>query len=357
VHSKKIGNVFNVGLIHCFLIRLITYCFVAKFHCLNHKTVRVQFISFPQRICRKMKRMHIPALASFLVVFLVSRAGDQPARASQPRVWEEFSGEKALAHVQRLVDFGPRPPGSEAIGKARDYIENQLRLSGWQVTRQAFTDDTPRGKVRFVNLIARFPTQRNSAPSFLLCSHYDTKTFDSFRFVGANDGGSSTGLLLELSRVLGQHPNLAARIELAFFDGEEAYEHFSATDGLYGSRYFVRQLGNSGAKQFRGGILFDMVGDRSLTITLPPDSPAEMARDIFASAEALKLRSYFTYLGRELIDDHTPLNAVGIPTIDVIDYDFPWWHTADDTMDKLSAQSLQIVGSVAAYCLSEFALK
>ena len=259
--------------------------------------------------------MHRPDLTSFLLVVLVSSVRADPSHASQSKVWEEFSGEKALTHVRQLVDLGPRPPGSAAIEKSRDYIENQLRLSGWQVTRQAFTDDTPRGKVRFVNLIARVPTQGKSAPSFLLCSHYDTKTFDSFRFVGANDGGSSTGLLLELGRVLGKHPNLAAKIELVFFDGEEAYEHFSEKDGLYGSRYFAKQLGSSGAKQFRGGILFDMVGDRSLTITLPPDSPAEMARDLFASAEALKLRSYFTYLGRELIDDHTPLNAIGIPTI------------------------------------------
>jgi Zn-dependent M28 family amino/carboxypeptidase len=189
-----------------------------------------------------------------------------------------------------------------------------------------------------------------------LCSHYDTKTFDTIRFVGANDGGSSTGLLLELARVIAQHPNLAAKIELVFFDGEEAYEHFSDTDGLYGSRYFARQL-QGGAKQFRGGILFDMVGDRSLDITLPADSPAEMARDIFAAAEALKLRSYFTYLDREMTDDHTPMNAIGIPMIDVIDFDYPWWHTADDTIDKISARSLQIVGAVALYYLSEFALK
>lgn len=305
--------------------------------------------------------LYYSGTSSVVVIFVLGALASafcaESPRAARAKIWEEFSGEKALAHVRQLVDFGPRPPGSEAIEKSRDYIENQLRLSGWQVTRQAFTDDTPRGKVRFVNLIARFPTQRSTAPSFLLCSHYDTKTFESFRFVGANDGGSSTGLLLELSRVLGHHPNLAAKIELAFFDGEEAYEHFSERDGLYGSRYFARQLGSSGAKQFRGGILFDMVGDRSLTITLPPDSPAEMARDMFASAEALKFRSYFTYLGRELIDDHTPLNAIGIPTIDVIDFDFAWWHTADDTIDKVNAESLQIVGSVAAYYLSEFALK
>jgi Zn-dependent M28 family amino/carboxypeptidase len=190
-----------------------------------------------------------------------------------------------------------------------------------------------------------------------LCSHYDTKLFDAIRFVGANDGGSSTGLLLEVARVLGQHPSLARNLELVFFDGEEAYENFSETDGLYGSRYFASQLQSDGAKHFHAGILFDMVGDRSLGITLPADSPAAMAGDVFAAAEALKLRKYFSYLDRNLIDDHAPLNAIGIPVIDVIDFDYPWWHTADDTMDKISAQSLQIVGSVALYYLAEFASK
>jgi glutaminyl-peptide cyclotransferase len=301
---------------------------------------------------------HRDALQIASILFLVSFVQTGSLRAAETKILEEFSGQKAFAHVQRLVDFGPRPAGSKAIEKSRDYIEDQLRRSGWQVTRQAFTDDTPRGKIQFVNLVAQFSTKdKATSASFLLCSHYDTKMFDTIRFVGANDGGSSTGLLLELAWVIGQHPNLARKIELVFFDGEEAYERFSETDGLYGSRYFARELQSGGAKQFRGGLLFDMVGDRSLDVTLPADSPAEMARDIFAAAEALKLRSYFTYLGRELIDDHVPLNAIGIPTLDIIDFDFPWWHTADDTMDKISAQSLQIVGSVALYYLSEFALR
>jgi len=282
----------------------------------------------------------------------------EPSCAAERKMWDEFSGDKAFAHVQRLVDLGPHPAGSNSIEKARGYIEEQLRHSGWQITRQAFREDTPRGKIEFVNLIARFSGDGNAAPrSLLLCSHYDTKLFDAIRFVGANDGGSSTGLLLELARVLGQHPNFARNIELVFFDGEEAYENFSGTDGLYGSRYFARQLQSGGAKQFRAGILFDMVGDRSLGITVPADSPAALARDIFAAAEALKLRNYFSYLDRDLIDDHAPLNAIGIPTIDIIDFDYPWWHTADDTIDKISAQSLQIVGSVALYYLSEFALR
>lgn len=294
-------------------------------------------------------------------ILLLLACGLIYAKAPQvpQKIWEQFSGEKALAHVQHLVDLGPRPPASEAIERARTYIDSELKSVGWQVTSQAFADDTPRGKVRFVNLIAHFQGNKTSkTPSFLLCSHYDTKTFDTIRFVGANDGGSSTGLLLEMARVLRQQPSLAAKIELVFFDGEEAYENFSGSDGLYGSRYYAKQIAeNHTAKQFRGGILFDMVGARSLEVTLPPDSPAQMVNDIFASADALKLRNYFTYFNQSITDDHTPLNAIGIPTIDIIDFNYPPWHTADDTIDKLSAQSLQTVGSVAAYYLSEFAPK
>jgi len=298
------------------------------------------------------------SITPLLLLALTWMLFGQQSRAAEMKMYEEFSGEKALVHVQRLVDLGPHPAGSDAIEKARNYIEDELRHSGWQVTRQAFTDDTPRGKIHFVNLIARFSSDANTAsPSFLFCSHYDTKLFDTIRFVGANDGGSSTGLLLELARVLGHHANVARNVELVFFDGEEAFENFSETDGLYGSRFFAKQLQSEGAKQIRGGILFDMVGDRSLGITLPADSPAVMARDVFAAAEALKLRKYFSYLDRDMIDDHTPLNAIGIPTIDIIDFDYPWWHTADDTMDKISPESLQIVGSVALYYLAEFALK
>jgi glutaminyl-peptide cyclotransferase len=302
-----------------------------------------------------------PRYAGLLLAFgllpACDRAQPQARRDPPTKIWEEFSGEKALAHVQALVDFGPRPPGTEAIEKTRNYLTRQLELSGWKVTRQPFTDTTPRGKVEFVNLVATFAAA-DRAPSFLVCSHYDTKIFDTARFVGANDGGSSTGVLLELARVLARRPDLAPKAELVFFDGEEAYEAFSERDGLYGSRYFAKQLAaQNKIKQFRGGLLFDMVGDRSLTITLPPDSPAEMARDIFASAEALNLRKYFTYFDRDILDDHTPLNAVGIRAIDLIDFDFAPWHTPEDTIDKLSAESLRTVGAVASYYLSETALK
>ena len=285
------------------------------------------------------------------------------SRAAGPeKIWDKVSGEKAFAHVQWLVSLGPRTPQSEALEKSRAYIEKELAASGWVLERQTFTDDTPRGVMTFVNLIARFrgkDAKTVAKPTFLLCSHYDTKIFDSFRFVGANDGGSSTGLLLELARVLADKPALAAKLELVFFDGEEAVENFSDRDGIYGSRHFANELVKTDqAKQFRGGILLDMVGDKSLDITLPLDSPADMARDIFSAADALHCRENFTYFsGGSITDDHTPLNAIHIPTIDLIDFDFPPWHTADDTIDKISPESLRIVGRVAVYYLSESALK
>jgi glutaminyl-peptide cyclotransferase len=305
-----------------------------------------------------MLRIHVLPIT----VLLALPASRAVANTEQP--WEEFSGAKALQHIQELVDLGPRPAGSKAIEKCRGHIENYLTSCGWKVSRQSFTQETPRGQIPFVNILARFPgsgrgnEKQAAAPSFLLCSHYDTKLFETFRFVGANDGGSSTALLLEMARVLGRYPALARKIELAFFDGEEAFENFSETDGLYGSRYFAKSLQEAkSSNPFHGGILFDMVGDRSLTITLPPDSPSQIARDIFAAAEALNLRSYFSYFDRDITDDHTPLNRIGIPTIDLIDFDFPQWHTAEDTVDHVSGESLAKVGRVALFYLSQFALR
>src|SRR5437879_684081 len=164
--------------------------------------------------------------------------------------------------------------------------------------------------------------------------------------------------LVDLAGGLAHQARLAEKIELVFVDGEEAFEDFSNPDGIYGSRHFAHELRQDrSAKSFRGGILFDMVGDRSLDITFPSNSPIKITRDIFASADALKLRNYFTYFDQDVTDDHSPLNAFGIPVVDVIDFHYQPWHTAADTMDKISAQSLQVVGSVAAYYLSEFAFK
>ncbi|PYI90243.1 MAG: hypothetical protein DMF03_05240 [Verrucomicrobia bacterium] len=293
------------------------------------------------------------------IVFIAASTATEAQCASAESIWKEFSGENAFTHVKRLVDLGPRPAGSAALEKSRAYITEQLKSFGWNVTRQTFSAKTPRGVMTFANLIATFPSSdRSVSPSFLLCSHYDTKTFDTISFVGANDGGSSTGLLIEMARVLGMQPTKAAKTELVFFDGEEAFENFTETDGLYGSRYFANELRDSKqVKRFHGGMLFDMVGDKSLTVMLPPESPADLASSLFAAADALKVREHFTYFDRDITDDHTPLNTIGIPVIDIIDFDFPAWHTAGDTLDQISAESLRIVGQVSLYALAHSELR
>lgn len=278
-------------------------------------------------------------------------------------LWKQFSGDEAFAYTKAQVDFGPRPSGSATLAKMRDYLMGVLAQAGWDVEQQKFTDETPRGKVDFINLIARFPESAGKPASTatqeaIVCSHYDTKLFDTIRFVGASDGASSTGALLELAKVLAKDPGLAQKIELVFFDGEEAVQDFTETDGLYGSRYYARKLFESGrSKQFKFGILWDMIGKKNVTVTLPEDSPQELAKGILEAAGALDLRKHFTYLDRGMIDDHVPLNVRHIPSIDLIDFDYMYWHTADDTLDKLSPDSLQIVGAVTLYYLQQRLVK
>ncbi len=272
-------------------------------------------------------------------------------------LWKEFSGERAFSEVRRQVEIGPRPSGSPELEKARGFITQELERYGWEVTRQEFTGETPRGAIKFVNLIGRFAADgRRPVPATtqraIVCSHFDTKRFSTIKFFGANDAASSTGSLIELSRVLALDPSLAAKVELVFFDGEEAVVQFTETDGLYGSRHYAQDLrATNRAPQFKFGILWDMIGDRDLTITLPPDSPAVVAKGILKAADALKLRQHFRYYDRSILDDHVPLNQVRIPTIDLIDFDYLYWHTADDTLDKLAPESMQKVGAVTLYYL------
>lgn len=282
-----------------------------------------------------------------------------PKPAAQPpaEIWKEFSGEKAFAEVTKQVRVGPRPSGSRELEKARGLIETSLRGTGWAVEHQTFQEMTPRGRIEFVNLIARFPGgAKPTSPhtqQAIVCSHYDTKRFSTIQFLGASDAASSTGALLELARVLSLDPVLASKVELVFFDGEEAVVQFTGTDGLYGSRHYAGKLRESNrAAQFRFGILWDMIGDKDLTITLSPDSPPDLTRDILAAADALGLRKYFGYHDRAIYDDHVPLNQVArIKTINLIDFDYPAWHTADDKLDQLSPESLKVVAAVTLYHL------
>lgn len=298
-----------------------------------------------------------PRCATSLAVALLAVTACHPAAApSKDGLWKEFSGAKAFAQVEHVVKMGARPSGSAALEQERIYLEEQLRGLGWAVERQTFTNPTPNGPITFANLIARRADAAPTEPRAIVCTHYDTKWFPDVQFVGANDGGSGTGALLELARVLAEEPAFARRFELVFFDGEEAVREFTETDGLYGSRHFAHALVSGGhARQFKAGVLWDMMGDRDLDITLPPNSPSELARGLYAAGEALGTRGHFGYFRGDILDDHVPLNSAGIPTIDLIDFDFPAWHTPADTLDKVSAESLQTVGQATLYLLCKAA--
>jgi len=272
--------------------------------------------------------------------------------AVKPDIWTLYSGDRAFADVTALVDMGPRPAQSAALQKARDYITTEVEKAGWKVEKQEFEGDTPRGTMKFCNLIARFGDDKTTQQA-IVCSHYDTKLFDTIRFVGASDGGSSTGALIEMARTLAQDPGLARRVELVFFDGEEAFVHFTETDGLYGSRHYAEVLRDSGRyKQFKFAILWDMMGPKNLTITLSPESPPALTGGILKAADALGVRNDFTFYHDDIYDDHVPLQHIAeMPAIDLIDFNYPPWHTAADTLDKLAPESLKVVGDVTLYYL------
>lgn len=274
-------------------------------------------------------------------------------------VWSSFSGEKARDHCAALVEFGPRPAGSPALERSRVYLEKQLTALGWTVQRQVFTAATPLRSVEFVNLRARFGQTPFSEPvRVLIGSHYDTKYFENIRFVGANDGGSSSGALLEMARVMAANPALASAVELVFFDGEEAVKEFSDTDGIYGSRYYAREIVRRQPKRDRpkAVLVLDMIGDPDLYVRLPSDTPPALADGLFQAATDAGTRSSFGLRPTPILDDHQPFQVEGVPSIDLIDLDFGPWHTSGDTMDQVSAQSLEIVGRTALLFLERHLL-
>jgi len=266
----------------------------------------------------------------------------------------DFSGPSAFAFTKQAVSFGPRPSGSEANRKLQAYIISQLNLDGCQFSQpkkddcnlfdDSFSAATPKGQVPTRNLIAKFPGK--SGKAIVISGHFDTKLFPGRKFVGANDGGSSTGLLLELARVLAHQPRIDD-VYLVFFDGEEALGEWSDTDSVYGSKHLAARWQKDGTlKKVKALILVDMIGDKNLNIKREPNSNAALTRLVWSAAADLGYSANFVDDSLEMEDDHLPFVKLGVPALDLIDFDYPPWHTDDDTMDKLSPQSLEIVGKV-----------
>ena len=257
----------------------------------------------------------------------------------------DFSGTAALDFTRRAVEFGPRPPGSEANRKLQAYILAQLKMSGSEITEDPFTAQTPKGPIAMKNIIARFPGK--SGRGIAITGHFDTKLFPGRNFVGASDGGSSTGFLLELSRVLAHQPRVDD-VYLVFFDGEEAIrEEWIDPDNLYGSRHLADKWRKDGTlTRLKALINIDMIGDKNLDIKQETQGNAALRKLVWTAAAELGYGAYFQNDQQAEEDDHMPFVKLGVPAIDVIDIDYPPWHKDTDTMDKLSARSFDIVGTV-----------
>lgn len=281
--------------------------------------------------------------ASALIVVSATAAWAQAA--------PKFDSNRAWEHLRQLVAIGPRPSGSAAIQQSRTYIKDQLAAVGLQTVEQAWDDETPLGRVHMVNLIATIPGA--SASRIAITGHYDTKLFREFRFVGASDGGSSAAFLIELARVLKARKN-ALTMEIVFLDGEEAVIEWRGTDHTYGSRHYVELAQRAKTlAALKAMILVDMIGDRDLGIRRDSNSTPWLTDIVWSTAARLNLTNYFLPAPTTVEDDHLPFLAAGVPSLDIIDLDYPAWHTQQDTLEAVSARSLQVVGDVLLAALPQ----
>jgi Zn-dependent M28 family amino/carboxypeptidase len=260
----------------------------------------------------------------------------------------DFSGHSALEFTRKAVLYGPRPPGSEANRKLAAFIAATAKRFGAQAEVQTFSAMTPLGPLPMNNVVARFPG--TSGKAIVLSGHFDTKRIPGILFVGANDGGSSTGFLLEMARVLGSRKN-HHDIYLVWFDGEESFGRWSREDSLYGSRHLARKWAADGAlKRIVALINVDMIGDRDLDIMNEMLGSPRLRSLIWSTARELGLAKHFLEQEGATEDDHIPFVELGVEAVDLIDFNYgpmnAWWHTEEDTMDKLSARSFEVVGRV-----------
>ena len=289
----------------------------------------------------------------FLLLLLTGLLAARGPVASSDRI--TFQGGRAFEDLKSIVAFGPRPPGSTALAKVRQEIVRRLKRAGVTAEEDSFVASTPAGRVPMTNLIATIPGERPQV--VIVAGHYDSKRFDDFPFVGANDGGSSAAFLIEMARILAQRKNKLT-YWLVFFDGEEAFVNFTATDGLYGSRHLAEKLtANGELSRIQAMILVDMVADAKLNIHRDYNSTAWLTDKVFAAARRLGYQKYFPGELRAYEDDHIPFVNAGVSAVDLLDLDYGpdnrYWHSAQDTIAKCSPTSLTIVGRVVFATLED----
>jgi glutaminyl-peptide cyclotransferase len=264
---------------------------------------------------------------------------------------KNFSGADAFALTRQVVALGPRPDGSPAIAKLRAMIKQHLSTVGCEVISDKFTAQTPDGPLAMENIIAKFPGK--SGRAIAITGHYDTKKMASF--VGANDGGSSTGMLLELASALQGRPRIDD-VYVVFFDGEEAIHDWSDTDSLYGSRHLASKWTADGTnRRLKALINVDMTGDKNLRLTWDQNSTPSLRSLVWDVADSLGYSAAFPRQGGAIDDDHMPFLSAGVRSVDLIDFESQstFWHTPRDTMDKLDPHSFEVIGAVVMKSVDE----
>jgi glutaminyl-peptide cyclotransferase len=289
--------------------------------------------------------------------FMSAVAGAPPQSEGEDALPPErtggFDGKLAFAHVAKLVGFGPRPSSTQAIAQTQDYILAELSSYGCTAETQAFNAQTPAGQIAMKNILVKIPGEKPG--TYLLGTHYDTKRMDNF--VGADDGGSSTAVMLEIARKLcsqqSSHP-----IWIAFFDGEEAVQEWSDADSRYGSREMAARLAMSGdLARIKAFILADIVGSRYLRFKQESNSTKSLTDLVWTTANKLGYSTIFVNDAAAIEDDHLSFLKRGVPCVDVIDLEIPYWHTPQDTLDKISAKSLAVTGHVILESLRQLQQK
>jgi hypothetical protein len=294
---------------------------------------------------------HVLAFVALLPACSAGSAMGSGSTFDEARAWKD---------LEHLVGLGPRPPGSDALEQTRVYLEQELSKAGLKPVRDAFEVPAPPASggamkaahaFALANVYADLVSKDPKAETVILCTHFDTK-ISSERFVGANDGGSGTAVLLELARVMAAAGPRELTYRFLFLDGEESLRwEWAGDDNTYGSRHHAAELKKSGkAASVRCCILLDMVGDKDLRFWNEVYSNSRLSSIVIDAAASEGLSDHVNGKREQARDDHLSFMAVGIPSLDLIDFDYgpdnAWWHSKEDTLDKCSAKSLGITGRI-----------
>lgn len=303
-----------------------------------------------------MIRRTLVGMTALLVTIVVAAAacsgGGGGGGTTPGGLTEAFNGTAAYQDLETIVALGPRPPGSPEALMTRNIIKQQLDLLGIEIREFPFTASTPIGPVDMVNVVGVI---EGTLPGVIILSnHYDTKVFNDFEFVGANDGGSSTAFMIEMARSIGATRE-GHTIWLTWFDGEEAFVNFTPTDSLYGSREMVRMLQESGdIANIEALVNVDMIGDCLLGIQRDALGTTWIQNIIWDTAASAGFSGNFGFNSFVITDDHVPFRNAGVPAANLIDFRYGGgltehnmnWHTVNDQLDLVCEESLDIVGEV-----------